>query len=88
MLQKDYQELIQGFAQTFDSLQANKTNEIMKVLTIFSTILLPLTFLTGLYGMNVNLPLQDNETAFLILVSVMVLIAVGLLLYFKKRRWI
>ncbi len=85
---EDYQELIQGFAQTFDSLQANKTNEIMKVLTVFSTILLPLTFLTGLYGMNVNLPLQDNETAFLIVVSVMVLIAVGLLLYFKKRRWI
>jgi magnesium transporter len=85
---EDYQELIQGFAQTFDSLQANKTNEIMKVLTVFSTILLPLTFLTGLYGMNVDLPLQDNETAFLIVVSVMVLIAVGLLLYFKKRRWI
>jgi len=85
---EDYQELIQGFSQTFDSLQANKTNEIMKVLTVFSTILLPLTFLTGLYGMNVELPLQENHTAFFIMIALMVLIAIALLLYFKKRRWI
>ena len=85
---EDYQELIQGFSQTFDSLQANRTNEIMKVLTTISTILLPLTFLTGLYGMNVDLPLQENHTAFLIIVGLMVLIVIMLLMYFKKRRWI
>jgi len=85
---EDYQELIQGFSLTFDSLQANRTNEIMKVLTTISTILLPLTFLTGLYGMNVDLPLQENETAFLIIVAAMILIVIALLLYFKKRRWI
>jgi len=85
---EDYQELIQGFSLTFDSLQANRTNEIMKVLTTISTILLPLTFLTGLYGMNVDLPLQENETAFLIIVGAMILIVIALLLYFKKRRWI
>jgi magnesium transporter len=85
---EDYQELIQGFSLTFDSLQANRTNEIMKVLTTISTILLPLTFLTGLYGMNVDLPLQENETAFLIIVGAMILIVIALLMYFKKRRWI
>ncbi len=85
---EDYQELIQGFSLTFDSLQANRTNEIMKVLTTISTILLPLTFLTGLYGMNVDLPLQENGTAFLIIVGAMILIVIALLLYFKKRRWI
>jgi magnesium transporter len=85
---EDYQELIQGFSLTFDSLQANRTNEIMKVLTTISTILLPLTFLTGLYGMNVDLPLQENGTAFLIIVGTMILIVIALLMYFKKRRWI
>jgi magnesium transporter len=86
---EDYQELIQGFSLTFDSLQANRTNEIMKVLTTISTILLPLTFLTGLYGMNVDLPLQeDGSTAFLIIVGAMILIVISLLFYFKKRRWI
>jgi len=88
---EDYQELIQGFSLTFDSLQANRTNEIMKVLTTISTILLPLTFLTGLYGMNVDLPLQEGSTdttAFLIIVGAMILIVISLLFYFKKRRWI
>ena len=85
---EDYQELIQGFAQTFDSLQANKTNEIMKVLTVFSSVLLPLTFLTGLYGMNVHLPIEKNNNAFFIITGIMILIVVALLLYFKKRRWI
>ncbi len=85
---EDYQELIQGFSLTFDSLQANRTNEIMKVLTTISTILLPLTFLTGLYGMNVELPLQEDPTAFLIIVGAMIVIVISLLFYFKKRRWI
>lgn len=85
---EDYQELIQGLALTFDSLQANKTNEIMKVLTVFSTVLLPLTFITGLFGMNVGLPLQDSPFSFLLLVSGMIMIILALLFYFKKRRWI
>ncbi len=85
---EDYQELIQGFSQTFDSLQANKTNEIMKVLTVFSTILLPLTFITGLFGMNVELPLGHNPYGFVFLGIFMVLLIVILMFYFKKRRWI
>jgi magnesium transporter len=85
---EDYQELIQGLALTFDSLQANKTNEIMKVLTIFSTVLLPLTFITGLFGMNVNLPEQDNPYAFIVLVIGMIILIFTLLFYFKKRKWI
>jgi len=88
---EDYQELIQGFSLTFDSLQANRTNEIMKVLTTISTILLPLTFLTGLYGMNINLPLQEyteDFTAFLIISGIMLAIVISLLVYFRKRNWI
>lgn len=85
---EDYQELIQGFSQTFDSLVSNRTNEIMKVLTTISTILLPLTFITGLYGMNVDLPLQEDHLAFYIIIGAMLVIVIALLLYFKKRRWI
>jgi magnesium transporter len=68
-------------------MQANRTNQIMKVLTFISTLLLPLTFITGLYGMNIGLPLQDNPYAFLILIAVMVVIVLALIIYFKRRRW-
>lgn len=85
---EDYQELIQGLAQTFDSLQANKTNEIVKLLTIFSALWLPLTFFTGLYGMNVHLPFQNSSMIFLGIGGMLITIVILLLIYFKKRRWI
>ncbi len=85
---EDYQELIEGLSKTFDSLQAHKINDIMKVLTFFSTILLPLTFITGLYGMNVGLPLQNDPHSFFIVLIAMVIIVVVMLLYFKRKRWI
>ena len=87
-LTEDYQELIEGLSKTFDSLQTNKTNEIMKVLTFFSTILLPLTFITGLYGMNIGLPLQNRPASFWIIIGSMLVIVILLILYFKKKRWV
>jgi magnesium transporter len=84
---EDYGELIEGLSTTFDSLQANKTNEIMKILTLISSIVLPLTFLTGVYGMNVLLPMADNNLAFWIILAVMVLLIGGMLLFFRRKRW-
>ena len=84
---EDYAELIEGLSTTFDSMQTNKTNEIMKILTLISSIVLPLTFLTGLYGMNVTLPLQEERTAFWILLGVMIVLSVGMVWYFKKKHW-
>ena len=85
---EDYEELIEGLSKTFDSLQANRTNEIMKVLTFISTTLLPLTFLTGLYGMNIGLPLQNSPYSFHILIGIMISIVLFLVLYFRRRKWI
>lgn len=84
---EDYGELIEGLSTTFDSMQTNKTNEIMKILTLISSIVLPLTFLTGLYGMNVLLPLQHNNRAFWIIIAIMMIIGVGMLLYFRRKKW-
>ncbi len=84
---EDFGELIEGLSTTFDSMQTNKTNEIMKILTLISSILLPLTFITGLYGMNVPLPLQHSENAVWIIIGIMVLISLGMVLYFKKKGW-
>jgi magnesium transporter len=72
---------------TFDSLQVNKTNEIIKILTLISSILLPLTFIASLYGMNIKLPIQEHPASFIIVATVMVAIALGMLIYFKIRKW-
>lgn len=84
---EDYGELIEGLSVTFDSMQTNKTNEIMKILTLISSVVLPLTFLTGLYGMNVHLPLQDQSAAFWILAGFMVVLVIVMVAYFKKKHW-
>lgn len=82
---EDYGELIEGLSKTFDSLQANRTNEIMKVLTIFSTVMLPLTVVTGLFGMNVDFPFITNVTSFWCIIGVMLLITSILIIYFHHR---
>jgi magnesium transporter len=85
---EDYEELIEGFSKTFDSLQTNKTNEIMKLLTMISSVLLPLTFVTGLYGMNLPLPFQGTANAFWLIIGVTFLIASFMLLFFRRRDWL
>lgn len=84
---EDYGELIEGLSTTFDSMQTNKTNEIMKILTLISSIVLPLTFLTGIYGMNVMLPLQENNIAFWIIIAIMLLLVMAMLYFFRRKKW-
>ena len=82
---EDYGELIEGLSQTFDSLQANRTNEIMKVLTYFSTIMLPLTVVTGFFGMNLEFPFNPNVTSFWIVIGAMVVVTILLIIFFQRR---
>jgi len=84
---EDYAELIEGLSKTFDSLQTNRINEIMKILTFFSSIMLPLTMITGMYGMNIGLPFQGHPYAFWMVFGVMGLIVISLVIYFKRKGW-
>jgi magnesium transporter len=84
---EDYKELIEGLAKTYDSLQTNRINEIIKMLTLISTILLPVTFIASVYGMNVGLPFQTNGMAFWIVTGFMVLVVGMLMFYFRRKRW-
>ncbi len=86
---EDYGELIEGLSTTFDSMQTNKTNQIMKTLTLISSIILPLTFITGIYGMNYeNMSISNNPFAFWIIVCTMVLIGAAMLIYFRSKKWL
>ena len=86
---EDYEDLIEGLSKTFDSMQTNKTNEIMKILTLMSSIILPLTFITGIFGMNVVFPFipEGSVTALWVIVGVMVVMGVGMTLIFRHRKW-
>lgn len=84
---EDDGELIKGYSMTFDSLQVNKTNEVIKILTLISSVLLPLTFIASLYGMNLNLPIQHHPYSFAIIAGSMVLIAISMIVFFKIKKW-
>jgi len=80
--------LIGSVQETHRGAIAAHTNEVMKVLTVFSAIMLPLTLLTGIWGMNVSLPFAESPAAFRYVVGGMTVLAVGLWLYFARRRFI
>lgn len=81
-------EMIDALQDTHESWLTHKTNSVVQVLTIFSVTMLPLTFLTGLYGMNVGLPLAAHPNAFYIMFGVMGLILVAMLTFFARRKWL
>ena len=70
-------------------LTSHKLNETMKILTVVTSIFVPLGFLAGVYGMNFdNMPELHNPYAYFILIGVMALVALCLLSYFKKNKWL
>ncbi|HEY4662444.1 MAG TPA: CorA family divalent cation transporter, partial [Candidatus Humimicrobiaceae bacterium] len=85
---ENYKELVDGVHDAHQSLLSNKINEIMRILTIFSVVILPLTLISGIFGMNVSLPLGDHAFAFVIIMVIMFSISIGMLVYFKYKDWI
>jgi magnesium transporter len=84
-----YRELIAGIIEVNLSSASNRLNSVMKVLTIISTIFIPLTFIVGVYGMNFKfMPELEFPPAYPITWAVMILIAIGMLIFFKIRRWL
>ncbi len=68
---------------------SNKMNEIMKVLTIMSSIFIPLTFIAGIYGMNFKtMPELEFNYSYYIVLSVMLMISIVMIFYFKRKRWL
>ena len=88
-LSENYRDLISGSLEAYLSVVSNRLNEIMKVLTIFSAIMLPLTFIAGIYGMNFdNMPELHSRYGYFAVLLIMIAVAVGMLLFFKGRGWI
>jgi magnesium transporter len=88
-LAESYRDLISGSLEAYLSVVSNRLNEIMKVLTIFSAIMLPLTFIAGVYGMNFeNMPELHSRYGYYAVWVVMIVVAFGMLGFFWRRGWI
>lgn len=83
------QESINGILDLYHSGISNKTNQIMQVLTIISTIFIPLTFIVGLYGMNFDsMPEIHWKYGYVFVWTLMILVVLGMLRYFKNKKWL
>jgi magnesium transporter len=82
-------DIVGDALSTYLSATSNRLNEVMKALTIVSTIFLPLTFIAGVYGMNFqNMPELRSTWGYPVVWGVFIVIVVGMLAFFKKRGWI
>ncbi len=81
-------ELLSGMLDLYMSTISNKLNEIMKVLTIITTIFIPLSFIAGIYGMNFkHMPELDSFWGYPMVLGIMFIVAIGMILYFKRKKW-
>jgi magnesium transporter len=84
-----FRDMISGMLDIYISSVSNKMNEVMKVLTIFAAIFIPLTFIAGVYGMNFQyMPELSLPWAYPTIWIIIIIVGVGLLLYFKHKKWI
>lgn len=88
-LSESYRDLVSGALEAYLSVVSNRLNEIMKVLTIFTATLMPLTVITGIYGMNFqNMPELQSRNGYYAVLGIMAVIAGGMLFYFRKKKWL
>jgi magnesium transporter len=84
----NYKEVVEALEDTNESLISHQQNDILYVLTIFVVVLTPLTFITGFFGMNVHFPGFDSWAAFFACVGLMFASLVGMLAFFRWKRWL
>ncbi|MGV8058720.1 MAG: magnesium/cobalt transporter CorA [Smithellaceae bacterium] len=83
-----FRDMLSGMLDIYLSSVSNKLNEVMKVLTVIATIFMPLTFLAGVYGMNFKfMPELEWRWGYFGVLGIMLLVALSMIYYFKKKKW-
>lgn len=83
-----YRDMLSSMLDIYLSSMTNRLNEVMKTLTVISTIFIPITFIASLYGMNfINMPELKSPYGYAVTLSVMGIIVFGMIMYFKKQKW-
>jgi magnesium transporter len=85
---ENYKEVVVALDETNESVISHRVNEILRVLTAFSVVVLPLTFIASLWGMNVGVPGEGDMTTFWIISAAMVALLVGMVAFFRRRGWL
>jgi magnesium transporter len=87
MLEND-KEVVEALEDTNESVISHRVNDVLRVLTAFSVVILPLTLIASLWGMNVGVPGEGDPEDFWVIVGAMAVLLVGMLAYFRRRGWL
>jgi magnesium transporter len=85
---ENYKEVVEALEESNESVISHHVNDILRVLTSISVIVLPLTLLASIWGMNVRVPGEQSMTGFYAIAGVMVALLVGMVVFFRKRGWL
>jgi magnesium transporter len=85
---ENYKEVVEALEDTNESVISHRVNDVLRVLTVISVVLLPLTLIASVFGMNVRVPGEGSIHAFWIIVGVMVILLGGSIAYFRHRDWL
>jgi magnesium transporter len=84
----NYKEVVEALEDTNESLISHQQNDILYVLTIFSVVMLPLTFITGFFGMNVRFPGFNSASGFIATIASMIVVVGAMLGFFRWKKWL
>jgi magnesium transporter len=84
----NYKEVVEGLESTNESVISHRQNDVLRLLTVFTVIVLPLTFITGIFGMNVAFPGDGTRAAFWAIVAALVAVLAAMVGFFRWKRWL
>jgi magnesium transporter len=85
---ENYKEVIVGLEETNESVISHSLNDILRVLTSISVVILPLTLIASVMGMNSWVPGEHNEAGFFVVIGVMAIILISMVIFFRRRHWL
>jgi len=85
---ENYKEVVSALEDTNESVLAHRVNDVLRVLTSFSVVILPLTLIASIWGMNVGVPGEGSSVVFWVIVGAMVALLVAMLTVFRRRGWL
>jgi len=85
---ENYKEVVEALEDTNESVLAHRVNDVLRVLTSISVVVLPLTLIASVFGMNVRVPGEQSMTAFWVVLAGMLILLGGMLAAFRKRGWL